>query len=469
MTSLAGRVMATLQRRRLCDAGARVIAAVSGGADSVALAHLLMELSAGGRLQLVGIAHLDHRLRGAESDRDAAFCAALSQNLRVPFDVEQISVSEQAVRTGRSIEDAARQVRYAFLERARVRLGADMIAVGHTRDDQAETVLLRLLRGAGIEGLGAIRPRRQHVIRPLIDLRHAALVRYLEARGLPWVEDSSNADLQFLRNRVRHELLPWLRAHVSPAVVNLLARTSDLARDDEALLTALAAERFAAVRQGDAAGGRVELDAAGLAEEPPAIARRIVRQALREVASKAPSFAHVGAVLRLVEGGRPGSVTLPGCHAKLSPGRGVLSIGDVPAESAPGGWTHPLPVPGSIELPEARGRMHASTVPQRDGADMSGRGASVMVPAALVPPGLLVRCWAPGDRLRPLGLSGRKKVQDLFVDRKVPYAERHRVPVVTLPDGRIIWVAGHALSEEFRVTTATSAVVVLNFEPFGGR
>ncbi len=188
--------------------------ALSGGADSVALLHLLRDLDERGELTLVGAAHLHHGLRGDAADEDQAFCAALTARLGVPFETARVDVAALAREQKRSVEDAGRQARYAFLEEAADRLSADTIATAHTRDDQAETFLLRLLRGSGTRGLGGIRPRVGRVVRPLLDVERADLRRYLADRSEDFREDASNADVTLLRNRVRHELLPFLRITV---------------------------------------------------------------------------------------------------------------------------------------------------------------------------------------------------------------------------------------------------------------
>jgi tRNA(Ile)-lysidine synthase len=481
MTSLAARVLASLRRRRLCDPHARIVAAVSGGADSVALAHLLAELSNAGALTLAGIAHLDHRLRGDESARDREFCAALAANLAVPFDVEQFDVAREAERRGESTEQAGRRVRYEFLERARRRLGAEHAAVAHTRDDQAETVLLRLLRGAGTRGLAAILPSREGIIRPVIDIRRAELVRYLESHAHPWVEDSTNTDTRVARNWVRHELLPFITARTGDGVIDVLARTADSAREDEGLLDAIALDAEGRLRPNAATPNALHADR--LLHEPPAVARRVVRRLLESVGQKATTWAHVAAVMELAAG-EPGEVQAAGCGVKLSAADRVLYFRDLgtldqrggralaPPNPAAGITFRPLPVPGIVDLPESGMRVRAEC---RDLADVggitdlsAGGHSRAVIPAITAEPGLFVRTWRPGDTLQPLGLSGRKKVQDLFVDRKVPRGQRHSVPIVTAADGRIVWVAGVALGEAFRVTPATKSVVVLSFESLGG-
>jgi tRNA(Ile)-lysidine synthase len=480
MTSLAARVLASIRRRRLCDPHARIVAAVSGGADSVALVHLLAELSNAGAVTLAGLAHLDHRLRGGESDRDREFCAALAANLQLPFNVEQIEVMREAERRGESIEQTARSVRYEFLERARTRFGADRVAVAHTRDDQAETVLLRLLRGAGTRGLAAILPSRDGVIRPLIDIRRAEVVRYLESHRHAWVEDSTNKDRRILRNWVRHDLLPTIVGRTGDGVTDVLARTADSAREDEALLEALALAAEDRLRSDT--GTTVTVDSGRLLLEPPAIARRVVRRLLESVGQGAATWAHVAAVMDLAAG-EPGVVQASGCDVKLSSADRVLYFRAARCEggaSECGGGAlappvfdpRPLPVPGVVDLPESGVRLRAERKELEEVGGVpalsTGGLSQAVIPAVIAEPGLFVRSWRPGDTLQPLGLSGRKKVQDLFVDRKVPRDARHSVPIVTAADGRIVWVAGLALGDAFRVTPATKSVVVLSFESLGG-
>ena len=466
MTSLAARVLAGIRRRQLFEPGARVVAAVSGGSDSVALAWILRELSEAGALRLTAIAHLDHSLRGAESARDAAFCRDLAAELGVPFDVEAVDVVSLAKANGQSIEEAGREARYAFFDRVRARTTADAIATGHTRDDQAETVLMRVFRGAGTKGLAGIPPRRGAIIRPLIDLRRVELVGWLDAHSRRWVEDSTNADRAVTRNWIRHALLPEITARFGDGVIEVLARGADLARADDSVLSEIAREVAPGIQT--SVGHGIDLSVPALCVQPLAIRQRVVRGVLKRFGD-GPSAAHVEAVLRMAESGQPGRLQLGQRLLELSGGGRVLSIRESrPAERTGSSWTYPLEIPGEIDLPEAAGRLTASPTTLEALGGMSKvkhlpQGQAVA--AGLEGP-LVVRAWKPGDAMHVLGLSGRKKVQDLFVDRKVPRERRHMVPVVAHPDGRIVWVAGHALGEPFRVSEATKSVVVLNFEPF---
>jgi tRNA(Ile)-lysidine synthase len=256
----------------------RVVAALSGGSDSVALLLLLRDLHDAGDLVLDGAAHLNHTIRGAESDADEAFCRALCDRLHVAFVSARVDVPAMAARDHVSIEVAARRARQAFLSEVRESRGADVVATAHTQDDQAETVLLRVVRGAGGRGLAAIRPQRGHLIRPLLSITRDELRRELAARGQEWREDATNADLANPRNRVRHELLPYLQKHFNRSMTQSLARLADVARADESWIEALVDEQSRGVVRIE--GGLVSLNVSGWRALPEGLARRVARHAL---------------------------------------------------------------------------------------------------------------------------------------------------------------------------------------------
>jgi tRNA(Ile)-lysidine synthase len=277
-----------------------VLVALSGGSDSVALTLLLRELAPAMGFEIAGIAHVNHQLRDA-ADADEEFCRALATRLGLPILVRRAAVKELAGSQGLSIEDAARRLRYDCLEQAAAEIGATRIAVGHTIDDQAETFLLKLVRGAGATGLGAIYPSRQQVIRPLLEVSRAELREYLSSRGETWVDDESNADVSNPRNRVRHEVLPHLERLMGLPVRRAMARAAVLIGDDALWLDSLAADRLGALSEITANG--LEFDADSLRAEPAPILRRILLQALRNRAKgKEVGLEHVQTTVDVLTG-----------------------------------------------------------------------------------------------------------------------------------------------------------------------
>jgi tRNA(Ile)-lysidine synthase len=262
----------------MCPPGTRVLVGVSGGSDSVALTRALLALAPTADFSVAGVAHFNHRLRDTAS-RDEAFCRDLARTLDLRFVTESADVSAHAAANRLSMEDAARRLRYDFLERAARDTGAARVAVGHTLDDQAETVLLKLMRGAGPTGLGGVYPKRGIVIRPLIESSRDELRAWLASIGQPWVEDETNADVSNPRNRVRHRVLPELDAAYGGSTRAAIARSAELAREDGQWLDEQAAGRYRALVT--VGHDCLQLDVAALLAEPPAMQRRVLLQAMR--------------------------------------------------------------------------------------------------------------------------------------------------------------------------------------------
>ena len=340
-------------------------------------------------------------------------------------------------------------------------------------------MLLRLIRGAGPAGLAGIRPRAGSVVRPLLDVRRCDLREYLGRRGLPHREDPSNRDERILRNRVRHRLIPFLAEHFSPAVTDALARGAAIARDDADWLdeaaNAAAAEIVQCERRpfdarGSFAGGCFEVDAVRLAAAHPSLARRVARQVLEQAGERRVGFEHVERLRRLAAGDRsapagddfPGSrIERRGTTLRITRRRGR------PAAAAAGGrFEYSLAVPGEVEIAEAGLRVTAARGERP--ARLVARADVVALPARRITPPLAVRNWRPGDRFRPLGLGGRKKLQDFFVDRKVPRARRGSVPLVVDARLGIVWVAGYGVAEAVRVIDSDEGVIILRLVEMGG-
>jgi len=466
VASLAVRVIDAIQRQHLAPSGARVLVAVSGGADSIALLHLLHSLRATGVLVLAGSAHLNHQLRGRDSDEDEAFCRAVSAELGVPFLSEAADVATRAREEKRSIEDAARRARYAFLERAADTLGADVIATAHTREDQAETFLLRMLRGAGSRGLGGIRPRTGRVIRPLLGITRDELRAFLAESGVAFREDATNSDVRIPRNRIRHELLPLLESQFCRGIVDVLARAAELARRDEDFLTRQAIDlaRRIVLSENDS---ETRLAAVPMAAAHPALGSRVALAALERYAGRrAIGSGHVERLLELAARTSDGALSLPGQDA-VRMGHEIVLRPAKRQRTAANPFAFPLSIPGEVRSGDWAIAAIELSQADRQRPRWLGRGSEVGIAAGSLALPLVVRNRRPGDRLRPLGAPGRRKLQDFLVDRKVPRAHREALPLVVDGRGRIVWVPGHTVAEEFRVRDSSQAVILFTVRRLG--
>jgi tRNA(Ile)-lysidine synthase len=467
---LLDRIRRTIRDHAMIPSGSHGVAAVSGGSDSVALAHVLKALDASGDLRLVGIAHFNHQLRTA-ADAEERFVTHVAVGLDVPVFVDRGDVARRAQDERRSTEDAARASRYEFFDRARAHFNADWIALGHTRDDQAETFLLRLLRGAGPRGLAAMYPRHGTIVRPLIECRRLALQEWLVDRDVAFVDDESNADVSIPRNRVRAELLPLLAARFNPAIVDVLADDAALAREAWEIIDAAADEIASRIVKGTDRSRTIEI--AELRAVPLALRRAVVWRAMTEIGgARAVGFEHTAAALRLLDGDGPAVLDAPGQKLErigaslVLTGRPANTAGrssNSPA-SAANLFRYSLSIPGEVVLAEAGCAVSANPASGPElpaGSAITGNGVSAFVRGDLCRGRLAIRNRRPGDRFRPVGVGGRKKLQDFFVDRKVRRADRDLVPIVVDENDRIVWVAGYGIDEAFRVTDPAQAVLLL--------
>ena len=478
MVKLIKHVRQTIRDHSLASSSTRVVVALSGGSDSVALAHILRALDAAGDLRVAGVAHFNHQLRTA-ADSEERFCENIASSLGWPFLADRADVAARARAERRSVEAAARTARHEFLERARLHFDADVVALGHTRDDQAETFLLRLLRGASARGLAAMHPRRGHLIRPLLECRRAELRTYLDQEHIAYVDDESNDDVSIPRNRVRLELVPLLERRFNPAIVDVLADAAALARHEWDWMNAVAETLGARICR--TAGDAVLIERDALNAAPPALAMMVVHRAMTTASrGRSVSFQQVQEVLRLSRCGGP-AVDLPrhrvepvGADVVLR-GRPPGAVGR-PERRTPGSranlFHYPLSIPGEVQLREAGCAVSVEALPSIGAAGaILGSGAAgevALVREDRLRGALAVRNRRPGDRFRPLGLDGQKKLQDYFVDRKVARDARDAVPLIVDETDRIVWVAGHSIDEEFRVTDPAQAVLILRLKVLGG-
>ncbi|MBI3635615.1 MAG: tRNA lysidine(34) synthetase TilS [Candidatus Rokubacteria bacterium] len=438
------------RRHAMLAAGDRVVIGVSGGADSVALLYVLLLLVPELHLSL-HVLHVDHRLR-ADSARDADFVRALGRRLAVPVDVVAVDVTRRG-----SLEAAARDARHAALAAHATRLGAQRIALGHTADDQAETVLMRMLAGAGVRGLAGIPATRGRLVRPLLDVRRADLVAELGRAGLAWIEDPSNEDRKFLRNRVRHDVLPVLAASYEADLVGTLLRVARRAREAvDALDRVATAELDRMVR---VEGGAVILPRASLAALPRQVGAEVLRQAADRVGGRQPlrAWMHRG-LRRVLATPPPRPFRFGGVVVEVS-GPHVRIGGPSPVTLAP----RPLAVPGRTEITEARLVLIARLV-EAAGYRLPRDPHIAAFDADVLGAPLIVRARRRGDRFQPFGVAGERRLKTFLIDAKIPRWDRARLPLVQAgPD--IVWVAGVRRGAAAPVHAGTHRILEITLEP----
>jgi tRNA(Ile)-lysidine synthase len=447
------KIRSSCTKHKLLLPGQHVLVAVSGGADSTALLLALRDLA---RILQVRItaAHLNHSIRGKQSDADAAFVRKLAAQLQVPCVQEKISVPSLARRKGLSLEMAAREARYEFLTHTARKIRADVIATAHTADDQAETILLKLGRGAGPRGLTGI-PRETvlhgvRVVRPTLEIAHEEIVEFLRRRKQAWREDRTNADVSYLRNRVRHEVLPLLEAKLNPGIRQALARTAEVLREEDRFLDNLAYHALAKCSELDG-----DLNICFLMQEPLAVRRRVLRLWLVTygVIPELLDFDTVDRVENLIENsGGTGEIEIIGNYRVIKRYEQISLLPEKARGSKP--WKIQVKIPGETLVNDANLRIVTSLEP---GLKKQKKLRMGMFPAwasirysALGKRKLFVRSWRHGDRMKPLGMNGSKKLQDIFVDEKVPADERPGVPVFECA-GEIVWLPGYRVAHGWEV------------------
>ncbi len=467
-STLTERVTLFINEHRLFAPGEKVVVAVSGGADSVCLFHILWQL--GGKLDIeLLIAHLNHKLRGAESDVDAAYVAELAKRFSVPAVIETEDVGAYHKKQGGSLEEVARELRYAFFARTAERAGASKVAVGHTRDDNVETILMHLLRGTGLAGLRGLLPSSKikcpgrvtplELIRPILEINRQEAIVYCQQHELQPRSDSSNTSLRFLRNRIRLELLPMLRSY-NPNIDNTLLRLSVIARDDTAFLEQETEVHWRRLAKEE--NNVIYLDSTRLSTLPPSLQRQIFRKAIEKLKGDLRDIEtdHTEAMLSLLKKPAGKSLSLPhGLHLFTEYGNLVLTpLPSPPCPFPPIHDSFHLNIPGEAII---TGWKITATIldhplneddPFAADLDLEKCGTKLMI-----------RARQPGDRFQPLGMKETKKLQDFMVDCKIPRTWRDRIPLVCSPT-HILWVVGWRISDVARIDIDTRQVLHLKFE-----
>ena len=462
----ARRVLSYLHQQQLIAKRDSILVAVSGGPDSVALLHVLVSLREACGIRQIAVLHFDHQLRGGESTADRSFVMALAATLGLQVHTGSEDVRSYHRHRRISLEMAARACRQRFFEDALSRLEANGIALGHTANDQAEEILLRLFRGTGPSGMAGMRPRTTGgLIRPLLFATRKEILTYLHDQKLSFREDESNRDPAHQRNAVRHSLFPLLGKHFHPRVVEVLCRHARLAADEESYWRELLAPHWSAVCIAEAPS-RIILSGRALLELHHALQKRLLRLAIERLRESLQGIyaAHIEALWKLLASGTPGrSIQLPdGLWAFLE--ENFLVLSREPQEPLPvilpdfrqtingPGRYHFPPFELGLSLEHVSASTAATSFPDDPG--------TVWVDAGKLKWPLFLRFWKNGDRFHPLGLGGSKKLQDFFVDSRVPRRERGRVPLLCDQE-KICWVVGYRLDDRVKVTPQTQQILII--------
>jgi tRNA(Ile)-lysidine synthase len=432
-----------------------VIAAVSGGADSMVLLDLLVRE---GDIAVV-VAHFNHRLRGAESDADQALVADRARLYGVPFHAGGADTKAESHRRGCGVQEVARDLRYAFLKELRAALGAHRIATAHHADDNAETILLNFFRGAGVQGLGGIPVLRQEegIVRPLLFAHREEIEQYARDEGIPFRTDSSNESDAYTRNALRHRVLPLLRELIGPSVVDTVNRSGEHLR---AAAEFIAGETRAALEQCLRPGrpGEIRFSVGRLAALPPFLRWQVVLTAGEEL-----HHAHVEDILGLLTGISGRRVVLPGDREAVRDREEIIIR---PHEA---GEEFSLAVEPGREYRMAGFRFASALVERAGQFPGSDRAIEYVDADTVAARPLTLRSWREGDAFIPLGMGSRKKLSDFFVDEKVPLREKHRTPILATDDGDIVWVCGRRIDDRFKISDSTRRVLRLEFSTTSDR
>lgn len=453
--------------------GDTVLIGVSGGADSVALLHALMLYKK--HTIHIGIAHLNHCLRGDESERDLLFVKQIAENLSIPFHYNRENVKNYQKKNKLSMEEAARVIRYRFLFSTAKQHGYNKIATGHHADDNAELILMNLIRGGGSDGLAGMRPVScgGRIVRPLLTQTKKGIEHFLTTSGIPFVYDSSNSDTAFMRNRIRSELLPGIRAAYNPNIEKTLNRTAAIVSDDLEWLQGIIMPLIDKLlnRKKD---GAVELSITELKKQHIAVQRRLCRKAIEYVKGdlRRISLFHTDAALELSLSSKahtsidlPGRIRVKKIYDSLAFVREKKNLRSVPASrhKMTSLFLHSVERPcgqaKTVMISEVGLKLRFSEISQKAGCRLSGfNHKTALLDISKLDFPIIIRNIMPGDRFTPLGMKGTQKLNRYFINNRVTMKHRNNCPVV-LSGEKIIWVAGHRIDERFKVLPQTKNIL----------
>jgi tRNA(Ile)-lysidine synthase len=457
--ALINKVTATIKKYSMLSEKEKILVGLSGGPDSVCLLYVLNNLKEKFMPDLHAM-YIDHTMRPEETPEEIEFCKLLCKRLDISFLTKSIDVKAYAKEQGLNRQEAARKLRYRILEETAYEINAHKIALGHTADDQAETVLMRLFRGSGPTGLSGIPPVRRNIIRPLIEIEREEIERILDERKIDFIVDSSNLKKNYLRNKIRLSLIPMLR-ELNPNIIETLSRTAEIFGEEERYFEIIVAKTLMKLisRKTDT---RIELFLAPFGIMNKVIMRRVLRKAMDETGSlRGINFIHIEDIIELIKNGNPGDRLYLPKGIRIIKEYSTLILTSEPAVKLN---TYTLTIPGETILKEGGILIKTSIVDSQESevrSQNSGLWSTLAIFDAdrLTLP-VIVRPRKNGDFFYPFGFGRRKKLQDFFVDEKVPRDERERIPLIVSGDD-IVWVVGYRGDERFKVTEETKKILRL--------
>ncbi len=459
MLTIIDKIKKTIDRHNLLEKGDRVVVAISGGPDSVCLLHILHRLSKEYEIQIYG-AHLNHNFRGMEAQRDAQYVNRLCEELNIMCFIKSMDVGKYAKDNGYSLEEAGRILRYQFFDEVSDRVEANKIAVAHNQKDQAETVLMRLLRGTGPQGLSAIRHKRGRIIRPLLEVAREDIEGYCHENSLSPRIDHTNLQTIYHRNKIRLELLPYLEKEYNPNIIEALVRTADLIKTDNDFLELQARDSYNLLKKVE--NGCLYLPILGINKLHMSLITRMFRLAAEELVKReALEYKHICSILELMENSETGKrLMLPeGIIVSKSYNQLIFSLREAEEDNS---YYYMLNVDDITYIPNLSGGFSLRLVPRQELTEIPKEPHIKAFDWERVKNQLIVRNRRPGDRFMPLGLKGHKKLKDFFIDLKVERGERENIPLIC--DGEeIMWVVGYRISEEYKINKETNTVLIIEF------
>ncbi len=462
---LTKKVLDTIKRENLVQTGDRILVALSGGADSMTLLHVLKSLQKELGIKVFS-AHLNHQIRGVEAHSDALFSYRASREMDIRCFLSSVNVPDLAMDKKLTIEEAARFARYNMLFELMKKLRCNKIATAHNLDDQAETLIMRILRGTGLNGLKGIEYKRADgVIRPLMDIKRYEIEEYCRLNDIHYITDNTNLENSYTRNKIRLELLPFIEEHFACNIKEILSRMSNGIREDSRYLEENASKSFDELHQKiEDYAIKFELD--GLDNLPDTIIKRMLKLAYAELLGSAEGleYIHLDDALKIIKNPKSELMTNFPKGITVEKKGYNLYVTEKPIVDEDIDFEYEINLNGTTEIPELALQIDARTMSREKCKLLSSSSNIKAFDIDKINGKLVVRNRRVGDKIKPLGFSGTKKVKDIFIDKKIPQQNRNRIPIFA-DDNKVIWILGHDISDESKIGEGTKKVVRLTVKP----